>query len=202
MDSDGTKFAIPYVAYAPNININVLSLNQLILQGFEVNLKDTTCTITHMCVSRHNEGRSQDDSNLVNKTGDETKDSMEEQRLEIGGRLISLHVENFEGFIRFMGFANDDRICGKNKRLFAKKFEEAIGWFHEMKNEIKLALPPYLAGIDVCLFDLHKLISSSGGYDLVTRKKDWNEMAMCFGYPDGYGEELHDLYDRYLLAPQ
>ncbi|GKC70806.1 hypothetical protein Tco_1116689, partial [Tanacetum coccineum] len=38
-------FAVHYISYALGININVLSLKQLILQGFEVEVKDSECTL-------------------------------------------------------------------------------------------------------------------------------------------------------------
>ena len=49
-------YAIPYVSYVPEININVLSMKQLILQGFEIEVGDSKCKITHMCDDRKNDG--------------------------------------------------------------------------------------------------------------------------------------------------
>nr|GEV65057.1 ARID DNA-binding domain-containing protein [Tanacetum cinerariifolium] len=45
---EDTNYTIPYVSYVPKININVLSMKQLILQGFEVEIIGDKCNITHM----------------------------------------------------------------------------------------------------------------------------------------------------------
>jgi len=56
LTTDVNIYAIPYVSYVPEININVLSMKQLILQGFEIEVGDSKCKMTHMCDDRKNDG--------------------------------------------------------------------------------------------------------------------------------------------------
>ncbi|GJR62499.1 ARID DNA-binding domain-containing protein [Tanacetum coccineum] len=48
LTTEDTSYMIPYVSYVPEININILSMKQLILQGFEVEIISKKCNITHM----------------------------------------------------------------------------------------------------------------------------------------------------------
>ena len=56
LTTDVNIYAIPYVSYVPEININVLSMKQLILQGFEIEVGDSKCKITHTCDDQKNDG--------------------------------------------------------------------------------------------------------------------------------------------------
>ncbi|GJX29709.1 zinc finger, CCHC-type containing protein [Tanacetum coccineum] len=47
LTTEDTSYTIPYISYVPEININVLSMKQLILQGFEVEIISDKCNITH-----------------------------------------------------------------------------------------------------------------------------------------------------------
>ena len=81
-------FSVPYVSYTPQININVLSLKQLILQGFKVEIKESKCVITHMCVDQDDQNETdlrinREDKQSSNKNKAST--STDEEKLEIEG---------------------------------------------------------------------------------------------------------------------
>lgn len=123
-------------------------------------------------------------------------------KLEINGKSVPLIIETLDDFTSFMVLANCDRIIYKNKGLFSWKFEEALVWFHKIKSGEEITLPPKLAGLKICLFDLYKLIVGSDGHEKISREGEWEEIAMSFGYRKGYDQAFRRLFDQYLLHPQ
>ena len=80
-----------------------------------------------------------------------------------------------------MVLANCNRIAYKNKGLFTRKSEDALTWFHKIKSGEEITLPPKLAGLKICLFDLYKLIVGSGGHRMISREGkegDRNELQV------------------------
>ncbi|KAJ9567195.1 hypothetical protein OSB04_003161 [Centaurea solstitialis] len=44
--------------------------------------------------------------------------------------------------------------------------------------------------------------NSFGGREEITKKNEWSEMAMSFGYPECYRQAFNELFHQYLLIPQ
>lgn len=215
LTTDVNIYGVPYVSYVPEININVLSMKQLILQGFEIEVNGSKCKITHMCDDRKDVRDVQNktverDIRILAENHPELKKTHEHEassskindKLEIDGKTATLNIKSLDDFTSFMVLTNCDRIVYKDKGLFMRKFDEALVWFHKIKSGEEITLPPKLAGLDICLFDVYKLIAVSGGHDKITREGEWSEMAMSFGYPECYGKAFKELFDQYLLTPQ
>ncbi|GJZ03524.1 hypothetical protein Tco_0536799 [Tanacetum coccineum] len=99
-----TNYTIPYVSYVPEININVLSMKQLIFQGFEVEIFGDKCNITHLFdpINGKNDKKSQ---------GERKEDGLNGQdQIEVNGKMVSLKVQTIKEFREFMEMMNTDRI--------------------------------------------------------------------------------------------
>lgn len=48
-------YVIPVVAYVPEIGINLLSMHQLICQGFEIEVEGSKCKVRHMFDAKHDD---------------------------------------------------------------------------------------------------------------------------------------------------
>lgn len=83
-----------------------------------------------------------------------------------------------------------------------KRFQVLIGWFHEVMYGNKLALPLCVNGIDVSIFDVYKLVINYGGFEKVLEGKEWDDIAMSFGYEQKFGQEFKVMLVKYLLQPE
>ena len=92
-----------------------------------------------------------------------------------------------------------DRIAYANKQFFERKFDEALVWFFKIKDNEEIIVPPKVSGLEVCLFDLYKLIIGHGGHEIITVKGLWIEIAQSFGFPGYYGEAFNKLFIDYLM---
>ncbi|KAJ9566981.1 hypothetical protein OSB04_002947 [Centaurea solstitialis] len=96
--TDERVFSIPYVSYAPGININVLSMKQLILQGFECEIKDKDlgCVITHMRANRRNQEDDRNESTSRINTEINQDSNEVEEAIEIEGKMIFVNIKSFD----------------------------------------------------------------------------------------------------------
>nr|GEW07928.1 hypothetical protein [Tanacetum cinerariifolium] len=114
-----------------------------------------------------------------------------------------LTVNSFEGFIRFMKLANNNKVVLKHREIFRECFESMLKWFHNtyINGDItKLMPPPTIGGYEIWLFDLYKLVKCFCGYERLNYKKKWDEVSLGFGFSGLYGLRL--IYVHYLLIPE
>ncbi|GJW90016.1 hypothetical protein Tco_0167569 [Tanacetum coccineum] len=120
LPTEVTSYTIPYVSYVPEININVLSMKQLILQGFEVEIIGDKCNITHMF--NHINGKKDNKSQ-----SERMEDGLNGQdQIEVNGKMVSLKVHTIEEFIQFMELMNTNKISYKHK-----EYPEGLGTFKD-----------------------------------------------------------------------
>ncbi|GJT05593.1 ARID DNA-binding domain-containing protein [Tanacetum coccineum] len=168
-----TNYTIPYVSYVPEININVLSMKQLILQGFEVEIMGDKCNITHMFdpINGKKDKNSQGERKEYGLNG--------QDQIEVNGKMVSLKVQTIEEFREFMEMMNTDRISYKHKEVFTRKFNDTLKWFHKEKagKDLEGKLPPKILNVEICLFDFYKFVNNCGGYGKISQTGEWMEIA-------------------------
>ncbi|GJU67717.1 ARID DNA-binding domain-containing protein [Tanacetum coccineum] len=197
LTTEDTSYTIPYVSYVPEININVLSMKQLILQGFEVEIMGDKCNITHMFdpINGKKDKKSQ---------SERKEDGLNDQdQIEVNGKMVSLKVQTIEEFIQFMKLMNTDNISYKHKEVFTRKFNDTLKWFHKTKagKDLEGKLPPKISNVEICLFDFYKFVNNCGGYGKISQAGEWMEIAMYYGFPNYCDEDLKKTFEDYLLLP-
>ncbi|GJR38459.1 ARID DNA-binding domain-containing protein [Tanacetum coccineum] len=115
-----------------------------------------------------------------------------------------LTVNSFEGFIRFMKLANNNKVVLKHREIFRECFESMLKWFHNtyIKGDVTKLMPPTIGGYEICLFDLYKLVKCFGGYERLNYKMKWDEVSLGFGFSGLYGLRFKEIYVHYLLIPE
>ncbi|GKB65847.1 ARID DNA-binding domain-containing protein, partial [Tanacetum coccineum] len=192
-----TSYTIPYVLYVPEININVLSMKQLILQGFEVEIMGDKCNITHMFDPINGKKDKKDQSERM-------EDGLNGQdQIEVNGKMVSLKVHTIEEFIQFMELMNTNKIAYKHKEVFTRKFNDTLKWFHKTKagKDLEGKLPPKISNVEICLFDFYKFINNCRGYGKVSQTGEWMEIAKYYGFLSYCDEDLKKTFEDCLLLP-
>ncbi|GJU74386.1 ARID DNA-binding domain-containing protein [Tanacetum coccineum] len=115
-----------------------------------------------------------------------------------------LTVNSFEGFIRFMKLANNNKVVLKHREIFRECFESMLKWFHNtyIEGDVTKLMPPTIGGYEICLFDLYKLVKCFGGYERLNYKMKWDEVSLGFGFSGLYGLRFKEIYVHYLLIPE
>ncbi|GKD09847.1 ARID DNA-binding domain-containing protein [Tanacetum coccineum] len=198
LTTEDTSYTIPYVSYVPEININVLSMKQLILQGFGVEIIGDKCNITHMFDPINGK--------KDNKTQSERmEDGLNGQdQIEVNEKMMSLKVHTIKEFIQFMELMNTNKISYKHKEVFTRKLNDTLKWFHNKKagKDLEGKLPPKISNVEICLFDFYKFVNNCGGYGKISQTGEWMEIARYYGFPSYCDEDLKKIFEDYLLHPQ
>ncbi|GJT50636.1 ARID DNA-binding domain-containing protein [Tanacetum coccineum] len=198
LTTEDTSYTIPYVSYVPEININVLSMKQLILQGFEVEIIGDKCNITHMFdpINGKKDNKSQSERMEDGRNG--------QDHIEVNGKMVSLKVHTIEEFIQFMELMNTNKISYKHKEVFTRKFNDTLKWFHNAKagKDLEGKLPPKISNVEICLFNLYKFVNNCGGYGKISQTSEWMEIARYYGFLIYCDEDLKKIFEDYLLHLQ
>ncbi|MFS7927365.1 putative transcription factor & chromatin remodeling ARID family [Helianthus anomalus] len=206
------------VFYSPELDRNILSLDQLTLQGCTVKKSGDTCKIYPM--SSAPVANSVNDVNGL--TEEEELGIKEKQRVIELSAVNEEHKENYlnsyfedlklstqepdwsQMIIRAMEFHDffdckslldmmeDGEFVFKYKHELEGKFEEMLTWFINVKLGITTRpIPPYAAdNRKVDLLGLYMVVKRDGGYQNVIDNNLWDVVAKDMGY------EYHDVYYR------
>ncbi|KAJ0515011.1 putative transcription factor interactor and regulator CCHC(Zn) family [Helianthus annuus] len=215
------------VFYSPDLERNVLSLDQLTLQGFTVKKSGDTCKIYPMFSSPV--------VNVVNEVSGLSKEEelglYEKRKLQslcseddefkekyLNSYFETLNVSNeYENdwtrmIIRALEFHEfndckalldmiDDRdFIFKYKYDLEVKFEEMVGWFLKEKMGItSRSIPPLLTdGRKINLLGLYVMVERDGGYRSVTIDNLWPAIAKDLGFEYQDGDFIRVIYAMYL----
>ncbi|GJY23447.1 ARID DNA-binding domain-containing protein [Tanacetum coccineum] len=193
-----TNYTIPYVSYVPEININVLSMKQLILQGFEVEIMGDKCNITHMFdpINGIKDSKTQSERMEDGLNG--------QDHIEVNEKMMPLKVHTIEEFIQFMELMNTNKISYKHKEVFTRKFNDTLKWFHNAKTgkDLEWKPPPKISNVEICLFDFYKFVNNCGGYGKISQTGVWMEISSYYRFPSYCDEDLKKFFEDYLLHPQ
>nr|GEU95336.1 ARID DNA-binding domain-containing protein [Tanacetum cinerariifolium] len=210
------RYLIPGVYYAPEVTLNVLSIEQLERQGVDIIYEDNTCRLINMFKNpkdhkfnkdklriMHNEYlekyfESLDNSAEQNKIVGLVR--MQDDMIEIKGALYSTKVTTFNEYVAFLNLIKQDEIISQQWDTFRGKFDKVVKWFYMSYLEKPLPglIPPKINGIQIHLFDLYKLIEGLGGYLSVYFGNEFGKIGEILGLSKHDGEEVKKCYIKYL----
>ncbi|GJT83861.1 ARID DNA-binding domain-containing protein [Tanacetum coccineum] len=206
--NDGQGYLIPGVHYAPEVTLNILSIDLLEKQGFEILYDGERYSLEYMF--KEQKGQNLDEDNLRqmhNKYLEEYFESlnrddtsMEEDWIRIKGNIYSTRVYTFNEYVAFLNLIKQDEIVSQEWDLFRKRFDKVVKWFynHYLEKSLPGPIPPIINGVKIYLFDLYKLVEGLGGYLSVYFGQEFGTIGEILGLSKGNGEEIKKCYIKYL----
>ncbi|GKE29791.1 hypothetical protein Tco_1445175, partial [Tanacetum coccineum] len=130
---DGSNgYLIPGVHYAPEITLNILSINLLKQQGFDIIFEGDRCTLEYMF--KKQKGQNMDVDKMRQRHNDYLDDyfeSMDKERIEREGEMPRLmedtdssEVHTFHEFVAFLNLIKRDDIISKDWDAYIKRFDK------------------------------------------------------------------------------
>ncbi|GJS24451.1 ARID DNA-binding domain-containing protein [Tanacetum coccineum] len=215
--NNGDKgYLIPGVSYAPEVTLNILSLELLEKQGFEIMYENNTCSLVYMFKDPKGQSFNEDKLRIMhNKHLEEyfesldrsTKQnkpvglvSMEDDVIEIKGTLYSTRVTTFNEYVGFLNLVKQDEIVSQEWDKFRNRFDKVVKWFynHYLNKSLPGPIPPIINGVQIYLFHLYKLFDSLGGYLGVYFGNEFGTIGEILGLSKQDGEEIKRCYINYL----
>ncbi|GJS39355.1 ARID DNA-binding domain-containing protein [Tanacetum coccineum] len=207
IEQGSNKLIIPGVHYTPEVTLNILSLELLEKQGFDVGYDGNRCTLFPMFkdkkIHHFDEDKMRKMQNKYLQDYFESianKDGMEQDTVRIKGNLYSTKVQTFNDFVIFLNLIKHDDIVSQEWDYFRNRFNKLVKWFfnHYLERSLPGSLPPIVNGVEIHLFDLYKLIENLGGYLSVHFSQEFDKVGEIMGLPKGNGEEIRRCYMNYL----
>nr|GEZ29290.1 ARID DNA-binding domain-containing protein [Tanacetum cinerariifolium] len=212
----GQEYLIPGVHYASEVTLNILSIDLLEKQGFEITYENNRCSLDYM----FNNTKSQklDEDRMRTMQNQYLEDyfeslakkyaSTEEDLIQIKGRTYSTKVNTFNEYVAFLNLIKQDEVVSQEWDKFRKNFDRVVKWFYNyyLDRSLPGPIPPKINGVQVHLFDLYKLVESLGGYLNVftsyykTARVPQQEYESILKKPTRKVEE--DKYKNYLMSHQ
>ncbi|KAF5823706.1 putative transcription factor interactor and regulator CCHC(Zn) family [Helianthus annuus] len=218
---------IPSAFYSPDIDRNVLSLEQLTLQGFTVRKSGDTCKIfpifSSLVINTINDvtgltkeeelglkerRRLQDMCGIDDEFKNDYLNSYFEtlnvsNEHEVDWNLMILKALEFHEFAdcnALINMLDDQEYVFKYKVDLQRKFEEMIRWFlNEYMGITSRPVPPYFSDQrKIDLLSLYILVASDGGYREVTTENTWLIIAKDLGFEYKDGDYMRITYAMYL----
>nr|GEW52233.1 ARID DNA-binding domain-containing protein [Tanacetum cinerariifolium] len=199
---------VPGVFYAPDVTLNILSLELLEKQGFEVKYDGNRCTMSYMFKDK--EIRTFDEDRMRKKQNQYLQDyfesitkkeeGMEQDLVRIKGNLYSTKVQTFNDFVAFLNLTKNDDVINQEWDFFRNRFNKVVKWFfnYYLDRSLPGPIPPVINGVEIHLFDLYKLIENLGGYLSVHFSQEFDIVGEIMGLSKRNGEEVTRCYMNYL----
>nr|GEW16548.1 ARID DNA-binding domain-containing protein [Tanacetum cinerariifolium] len=206
--NDGQGYLIPGVHYAPEVTLNILSIDLLEKQGFEILYEDDRYKLEYMF--KNQKGQNLDEDNLRQMQNNflkkyfESLDSentgMDEDLIRIKGNIYSTKVQTFNEYVAFLNLIKQDEVVNQECDRFRQKFDRVVKWFynHYLDKSLPGPIPPIINGVQVHLFDLYKLVEGLGGYLSVNFGQEFSTIGEILGLSKQDGEEIKKCYAKYL----
>ncbi|KAJ0952532.1 putative transcription factor interactor and regulator CCHC(Zn) family [Helianthus annuus] len=215
------------VFYSPDLERNVLSLDQLTLQGFTVKKSGDMCKIYPMfsspvanTISDVSGLSKEEELGLYKKRKLQSLCSVDDEFKEhyLNSYFETLNVSNenendwthmiiraleFHEFTHckaLLDMIDDREFIFKYKYDLELKFEEMVGWFlKEKMGIISRSIPPLLTdGRKINLLGLYVIVERDGGYRSVTVDNLWPAIAKDLGFEYQDGDFIRVIYAMYL----
>ncbi|GKA39103.1 hypothetical protein Tco_0731654 [Tanacetum coccineum] len=114
----GQGYLIPGVHYAPEVTLNILSMDVLEKQGFEITYENNRCSLGYMFNNTKNQNLDKDRMRTMhNKYLEDYFESLakkdtssEEDLIQIKGRTYSTKVGTFNEYVAFLNLIKQDEI--------------------------------------------------------------------------------------------
>ncbi|GKB45888.1 ARID DNA-binding domain-containing protein [Tanacetum coccineum] len=206
---DGSNgYLIPGVHFAPEITINILSINLLKQQGLDIIFEGDKCTIEYMF--KNQQGQNMDEDKMRQRHNDYLDDYFESLNKEKTDKKEEIprfmedtnasEVHTFQEFVAFLNLIKNDDVISKGWDIYRERFDKVLKWFfnHYLKRPLPGSIPPIIHGVPIHLFDLYKLIDCMGGYLNVHFGQEFGALAEILGLTRSDGEEIKKCYINYL----
>nr|GEU44685.1 ARID DNA-binding domain-containing protein [Tanacetum cinerariifolium] len=205
---NNTSYLVPGVHYAPEVTLNILSMDLLEKQGFKIKYDSNICTLVYMFNNKETQNFDEDRMRTMqNKYLEDYFESLtnkdegiEEDLIRIKGNLYSTKVQTFNEYVIFLNLFMQDDIVSQEWDFFRNRFNKVVKWFynHYLERSLPGPIPPTINGVQVYLFDLYKLIEGLGGYLSVYFCQEFDTIGKIMGLSRGNGEEIKKCYMNYL----
>nr|GEU76449.1 ARID DNA-binding domain-containing protein [Tanacetum cinerariifolium] len=215
--NNGDKgYLIPGVSYAFEVTLNILSLELLEKQGFEIMYENNTCSLVYMFKDPKGQSFNEDRLRVMHNkyleeyfealdgSAEQNKTlgliSMQDDVIEIKGTLYSTKVTTFNEYVAFLNLATQDEIISQEWDTFRGRFDKVLIWFYKncLGKPIPGPIPPIINGVQIHLFDLYKLVEGLGGYLSVYFGPEFGTIGEIIGLTKQDGEKIKRCYINYL----
>ncbi|GKC47659.1 ARID DNA-binding domain-containing protein [Tanacetum coccineum] len=205
IEANGKSHIIPGVYYAPEVTLNILSLEQLEKQGFQVTYDGNRCSLSLMFkdkeIKRFDEDRLRRMHNhYMQKYFESISKEGEQDTVRIKGNLYTTKVQSFNDFVAFLNLVKLDDVVSQEWDYFRQRFNMVVKWFfnHYLKRSLPGTIPPVINGVEIRLFDLYKIMENLGGYLSVHFSQEFDMVGEIMGLSKGNGEEIKRCYMNFL----
>ncbi|MFS7953160.1 putative transcription factor interactor and regulator CCHC(Zn) family [Helianthus anomalus] len=220
------KVRVQSVFYTPDIDRNVLSLDQLMIQGFTVKFMGDVCKLfptfsvpinnrknVHTGLTREDEIGELEKEYMISKSSDHEKfkeeflnkyfENLDVTVAEPDWNIQILQAMSFKDFQdckALLQMLEDEDYVFKYKHYLESAFNNMIVWFIKEKLEINSRpLPAYVSNNrKVGLLDLYMVVKREGGHRRITENGMWAMIAKDIGFEYEDGEYMRLIYAMYL----
>nr|GEV32201.1 ARID DNA-binding domain-containing protein [Tanacetum cinerariifolium] len=208
IEDGGQGYLVP--GAAPEVTMNILSMDLLEKQGFKIKYDSNRCTLVYMFNNKETQNFDEDRMRTMqNKYLEDYFESltkkdegMEEDFIRIKRNLYSTNVQTFNEYVIFLNLIMQDDIVSQEYDFFRNRnrFNKVVKWFynHYLERSLPGPIPPTINRVQVHLFDLYKLIEGLGGYLSVYFCQEFDTIGEIIGLSRGNGEEIKKCYMNYL----
>ncbi|GJS72919.1 ARID DNA-binding domain-containing protein [Tanacetum coccineum] len=198
-NGEGT-YMIPGVHYAPEVTLNILSIDLLKQQGFEISSNEDRCTLAYMFKDKRgkdiNLDRMREQHNIYLEDYFDALDRSAniERKVEQPYEKENDDVEigNFRECVAFLDLIRKRKALSNEWEVHRDKFNRVLTWFfnHFLMRPLPGSLPPIIKGVTIHLFDLYELIECMGGYISVQFEGDFEGLAEILGLERSDGLDI------------
>nr|GEZ12101.1 ARID DNA-binding domain-containing protein [Tanacetum cinerariifolium] len=208
IEANGKSHIIPGVYYALEVTLNILSLELLKKQGFQVTYDGNRCSLSLMFkgkeIKRFDEDRlrrmhnhyMQEYFESIPKEGE----GLKQDTVRIKWNLYTTKVQSFNDFVAFLNLVKIDDVVSQEWDYFRQRFNRVVKWFfnHYLNRSLPGTIPPIINGVEIHLFDLYKIMENLGGYLSVHFSQEFDMVGEIMGLSKGNGEEIRKCYMNFL----
>nr|GEU97087.1 protein kinase, ATP binding site-containing protein [Tanacetum cinerariifolium] len=201
-------YMIPGVHYAPEVTLNILSIELLRQQGFEIIWNGDRCMLVYMFKDKQGKNinidklREQHNTYLENyfDTLDRSANIQREIERPCEKEDSETEIGNFQECVAFLDLIKEGRALSSKWEIHRERFNRIITWFfnHFLMKPLPGSLPPIIKGVTIHLFDLHELMECMGGYKSVQFEGDFEGLAEILGLKRSDGMDIRRCYLDYL----
>nr|GEX82790.1 ARID DNA-binding domain-containing protein [Tanacetum cinerariifolium] len=132
--NDSHTYLIPGVHYAPEITLNILSMNLLQQQGFEIIFEGDKCILEYMFKDKQGQNLDVDKMRQMhNNYLEDYFDSLDRERANKEGEMArakdninSSEVHTFYEFVAFLNLIKNDEIVNKGWDIYRERFDKVL----------------------------------------------------------------------------
>nr|GEU99431.1 ARID DNA-binding domain-containing protein [Tanacetum cinerariifolium] len=120
IEANGKSHIIPDVYYAPEVTLNILSLELLEKQGFQVNYDGNRCNLSLMFTDKEikrfdEDGLRRMQNQYLQEYFESEEEGLEQDIVRIKGNLYSTKVQSFNDFVAFLNLVKIDDVSDAKK---------------------------------------------------------------------------------------